>query len=81
MFVDYYKSFARSYAKALSGDGDVTIEDTDSVAYMLMGISNFLGIKAMIEGMSDEQIDEMMDRTVMPALVNGILTQNHSDGE
>lgn len=78
MFVDYYRSFAASYSAALATDGDVTISDTDSVAYMLMGISNFLGIKAMIEGMSDDAIDEMMDKTVMPALEKGILTKNRT---
>lgn len=73
MFVDYYVSFAASYARALNKDGDVTAEDTDTIAYMLMGISNFLGLKAMFTDMSDEEIDKMVDKTVMPALTGGMI--------
>jgi AcrR family transcriptional regulator len=74
MFVDYYVSFASSYAHALQKDDDqVAQNDTESVAYMLMGISNFLGLKAMFNGMSEEEIDKMIDNTVMSALTNGVL--------
>lgn len=81
MFVDYYVSFAESYSRALNTDGDVLLTDTESIAYMLMGISNFLGLKAMFTGMSDEAIDGMVEKTVMPALTNGILNQNESGSE
>ena len=74
LFVDYYVSFAASYSRALAKDGnEVSATDTDSIAYMLMGISNFLGLKAMFTGMSDAKIDEMIDNTVMPALTKGII--------
>lgn len=73
MFVDYYVSFARSYAHALNSDGDAKLEDTDSIAYMLMGISNFLGLKAMFTSMSDSEIEEMVEKTVMPSLIDGML--------
>lgn len=74
MFVDYYVSFADSYSRGLTKDGDeVSIGDTESVAYMLMGISNFLGLKAIFKDMTDEKIDQMIDETVMPALTGGIL--------
>lgn len=74
MFVDYYVSFAQSYARALKKDNEqVNQTDTESVAYMLMGISNFLGLKAMFTGMSEREIDEMIDTTVMSALTEGIL--------
>ena len=81
MFVDYYESFAESYSRALEHDGEVTLSDTESVAYMLMGISNFLGLKAMFTGMTDDQIDNMMKQTVMPALTNGILKYDISREE
>ena len=81
MFVDYYVSFADSYSRALRSDGEVTASDTDSVAYMLMGISNFLGLKAMFTEMSDEEIDLMVEETVMPALTDGILTHGESGCE
>lgn len=74
LFVDYYESFAASYSGGLIHDGDqVTVSDTESVAYMLMGLSNFLGLKAMFTCMSDEEIDRMIDTTVMPALTHGII--------
>ncbi len=76
MFVDYYESFAKSYSKALKGDGEISLSDTESVAYMLMGISNFIGLKAMFTDMSNEEIDRMVDETVMPALKSGIFDQN-----
>ena len=73
LFVDYYESFAHSYAHALNEDSDVSLDDTESIAYMLMGISNFLGLKAMFTSMSDKEVDEMVDNTVMPAITRGIL--------
>ena len=74
LFVDYYVSFAESYSRALNKDlGEVSLTDTDSIAYMLMGISNFLGLKAMFSCMTDREIDEMVDNTVMPALTKGII--------
>jgi AcrR family transcriptional regulator len=74
LFVDYYVSFAKSYSHGLSKDGgEVSLRDTESISYLLMGISNFLGLKAMFNNMTDEEIDSMVDETVMPALKNGIL--------
>ena len=74
MFTDYYVSFASSYSRGLQKDNDeINAEDTETLAYMLMGISNFLGLKSMFTHMTDEQIDEMVDNTVMPALVSGVL--------
>ena len=73
MFVDYYVSFSRSYTKALSHDiSEVNTEDPTTVAYALMGVSNFLGLKAIFESMSEEDIDNMIDNTLMPSLLNGI---------
>ena len=44
IFTDYYVSFAKSYSHGLAKDGDeVALTDTESVSYLLMGISNFLG--------------------------------------
>lgn len=73
MFADYYISFAKSYSRALDKDRDLSLADSESIAYMLMGISNFLGLKAIFNGMTDEEIDEMIDNTIMPTLTNGIL--------
>lgn len=73
MFTDYYESFARSYARALSGvREELTVEDVTSLAYMLMGMTNFMGLRAIFEGMTNEQIDEMVDKSIVPVLEHGI---------
>ena len=74
LFVDYYVSFAHSYSRGLVKDiKEISTTDPESIAYMLMGISNFLGLKAMFTNMTDEEINRMVDETVMPALVRGFL--------
>lgn len=73
LFNDYYMSFAESYTKALEKHSDeVSLEDSTTVVYMLMGISNFVGLRAIFENMRDADIDVIVDETVMPALRNGI---------
>lgn len=73
MFTDYYVSFAKSYTRGLSKDqSEVNSEDTTTIAYALMGTSNFLGLRAMFENMSDEEIDKMIDETLMPTLKTGV---------
>ena len=73
LFVDYYSSFAESYTHALkANENEVNIPDATTVAYMLMGISNFVGLQAIFEDMSDEDIDQVIEETIMPVLSNGI---------
>ena len=75
MFVDYYVSFSKSYTKALTSELDeVSTNDPTTVAYALMGISNFLGLRAMFESMGEEEIDRMIEDTLMPALMNGMFS-------
>ena len=77
MFIDYYVSFAESYAHSLSKDPDeVNATDHTTVAYALMGVSNFLGLRAMFEGMNEADIDAMIDQTLMPSLLEGVLKKN-----
>lgn len=74
LFIDYYVSFAEGYTHALiNHSNELNAPDPKSVAYMLMGISNFLGLRAIFEGMSDEEIDKMVDDSLLPALHGGIL--------
>ena len=74
LFINYYVSFARSYSASLVHDGDqLTAPDPAAVAYMLMGISNFLGLRAIFEEMSDERIDAMVDESLTHMLTSGIL--------
>lgn len=73
LFEDYYVSFANSYARALTRAKDeLKVEDVISTAYMLMGITNFLGLRAIFESLSDEQIDEAVDKAIMPILEKGM---------
>ena len=73
LFIDYYVSFAKSYSRSLERDDEEMLQkDTDTIAYALMGMSNFLGLKAMFRSMTEAEIDKMIDETVMPALKNGI---------
>lgn len=73
LFEDYYVSFAESYARALlRAKDELKVDDVISTAYMLMGITNFLGLRAIFEGMNDQQIDEAVDRAVIPILEQGL---------
>lgn len=73
LFTDYYSSFAASYTRGLKSSPDeVDIPDATTVAYMLMGISNFVGLRAIFENMNDGEIDRIIDETIMPVLSNGI---------
>ncbi len=73
LFIDYYTSFADSYARALSDDlHELMIEDVMSLAYMLMGIASFLGLRGMFENLNDQQIDAIVDETVMSILERGL---------
>jgi AcrR family transcriptional regulator len=76
MFEDYYVSFAESYARALKrAEDEVRVEDVTTVAYMLMGITNFVGLQAIFAGMRPEQIDEAIEKTIMPVLEKGMFHQ------
>jgi AcrR family transcriptional regulator len=73
MFEEYYMSFAASYAKALTRSKDqLKVEDVSTMAYMLMGITNFLGLQAMFQKMTPQQIDEALDQAIMPILEKGM---------
>ena len=39
---------------------------------MLMGITNFIGLRAIFENMSDDEIDKAIDTAVMPILEKGL---------
>lgn len=72
MFEDYYVSFAKSYARALRQDSaELSTHDVTSLAYMLMGVTNFLGLRAIFENMSDEQINTMIDTQILPVIAGG----------
>lgn len=73
LFEDYYLSFAESYARALQADqAELRCDDVMTLAYMLMGVSSFLGLRAMFENMTEQQIDDMIEQAVMPILERGL---------
>lgn len=73
MFEDYYVSFADSYARALSrSQEELKVADVLSTAYMLMGITNFLGLRAIFEHLDDGQIEKMVDEAIFPILEHGM---------
>lgn len=73
MFQDYYVSFAESYARALTrAKNELKVEDVTTMAYMLMGITNFLGLRAMFEHMTEAEIDRAIDQAIMPILEMGM---------
>lgn len=73
MFADYYMSFAASYARALTrAKNELKVGDVTTMAYMLMGITNFLGLRAIFEHMTEHQIDEALDKAIMPILEKGM---------
>ncbi len=73
MFVDYYASFAQDYARALErAQEQLRTDDVTTLAYMLMGITNFLGLRAIFENMSQEEIDKAIDEAIIPVLEKGL---------
>ncbi|MBR2967825.1 MAG: TetR/AcrR family transcriptional regulator [Clostridia bacterium] len=73
IFADYYESFASSYARALISSGEeLKLSDVKTLSYALMGITNFLGLKAIFEKSTDDEIDTFIDQTVMPLIKNGM---------
>ena len=74
LFKDYYVSFAESYKSQLLIDqNELKNSDYTTLSYALMGISSFLGLRAIFENMTEEEIDRMVDETFVPMLHEGIL--------
>ena len=74
IFEDYYVSFAKSYARALIQDqAELQSGDVTTLAYALMGISSFLGLRAIFESMPEAQIDRMIDETFLPMIRSGLI--------
>ncbi len=76
IFKDYYKTFGESYLYHLKGavkNGEVR-DDIDllTVSYILMGISNFVGLEIIFnENSTEEDIDRVVEES-MKLLKNGM---------
>ncbi len=66
LFIEYYTDFAKNYATHIEdaiGKGQMKDYDPEVVAFMLMGISNFLGLNWIMfsdRGDVDHAVDEVM---------------------
>lgn len=76
LFAEYYETFASRYKQQLDkAQGEVTQMDTTVMAYCLMGISNFLGLKYVFfdkDADLEYVVDEAMKFLSLGAL-NGLL--------
>ncbi|GEK89370.1 transcriptional regulator, TetR family [Alkalibacterium putridalgicola] len=78
LFVDYYTKFSENYIKQIliaQEKGEIIADyDPEALSYMLMGITNFIGLRyAIFDDQTD--LDPILDE-VMDMLVNGIYTHN-----
>jgi AcrR family transcriptional regulator len=79
LFIDYYSSFAKSYNDGLiqsANRGEIKKIDTMTMAYALMGISNFVGLQVIMfeKGLvNDADIDRIVDQ-VIQMLQNGLFS-------
>lgn len=75
IFVDYYESFSLRYIEGLRKSqqtGEVSEVDLTVLSYVLMGISNFIGLKyVMFENAEDVDFEAVVD-SVMDILENGM---------
>lgn len=75
LFIDYYDEFAKRYEKGLNkavDNGEIHDVDTELVSYMLIGMTNFIGLKALLDlGSNNKDIDAMVDK-VMAIIQTGI---------
>ena len=74
LFVEYYETFAARYVEQLNKSSDEMIQiDNTVMAYCLMGISNFLGLKYVF---FDKEADlEYVVDEAMKFLRHGMLTK------
>lgn len=75
LFIDYYEGFAKRYEIGLSQsieNGEMYDVDTELVSYILMGVSNFIGLKVLLNlGKNNDDIDQVVDQ-VMEIIRTGI---------
>lgn len=79
IFKEYYQNFSSAYVDKLStsvasGEVDAAI-DLETLSYILMGISNFVGLQVLFrETLTDMDLDRIVDQ-VMYVLKNGMFNQ------
>lgn len=75
LFIEYYEGFAKRYERGLRQsikDGEMHDVDTELVSYILMGVSNFIGLKILLNlGKNNDDIDKIVTK-VMDIIKTGI---------
>ena len=75
LFIEYYDEFAKKYEKGLNQsiiDGEMRNVNTELVSYVLMGVSNFIGLKVLLNlGKNNDDIDKIVS-DVMNIFKTGI---------
>lgn len=81
LFDDYYQNFAKSYMKQLEkaryNDEIQKDLDIELVSYMLIGISNFVGLRYAIFEDNTERFPEIAEQIVQ--ILDGGLFKNKED--
>ena len=65
MFLGCISAFAEALEGELGGEGG----DSSALTYSLIGISGMLGLKAISEEMTDDDIDKMIDGFSFASLI------------
>lgn len=75
LFIEYYEGFAKRYERGLKesiADGEMHDVDTELVSYILMGVTNFIGLKILLNlGKENDDIDKIVTQ-VMNIIKTGI---------
>lgn len=74
LFKEYYEDFGMRYAKGMveaQGKGEVRDIDPTILSYLLMGVSNFIGLKYVMFQENEDSFDEVVDK-VMEVLESGM---------
>lgn len=75
LFINYYNEFARRYDQSLQlslQKEEIHPVDTQVLGFIFMGISNFIGLKVLLDlGTNNDNVELLVDR-VMTTLSSGI---------
>ncbi|MBR6687813.1 MAG: hypothetical protein IKL77_03570, partial [Clostridia bacterium] len=62
LFKKYYQSFAEDYVRALKRDqAELNTTEYQTVAFMLMGINNFVGLQSLFENDTESDVERRAD--------------------
>jgi AcrR family transcriptional regulator len=78
LFKDYYENFSSRYVLALQKsfeNGEIRFMDFETLSYILMGISNFVGLQVIFKtSISEDELNRIVDQ-VMNFLYHGMFVR------